>query len=269
MWNGRRVSLVLGGGGMLGLAHLGVLRALRRLEIEPDECIGTSAGSLVCALLAGGMSVEGMISAALSIRRETLLDPQWIRFLTGGSGPPSLYRGRRLHDWVKRLLPRDRFRDLLKPLCVSTTDLVRGESAVWDGASDVPVHDCVVASCSLPGIFPPVRIGSGWYADGGILDVLPVGVAVARGADMILGVYLDSFDASESPLSGIGASLWRAHSIVTRSRMRDCVQRFPGAPIHLIQPSLAGLNLMKWDSLDSVIEAGERAAMESLPRIFG
>src|SRR6185295_1793555 len=88
-----KVSVVLGGGGMKGLAHIGALKALHRHGIIPDEYIGTSVGSYIAALAAGGLHPDRIEDIGLSIRRRDILDYNWLGMLCRPGRAKSLYRG--------------------------------------------------------------------------------------------------------------------------------------------------------------------------------
>lgn len=255
----RRVALVLGGGGMRGLAHVGVLRALLRRGLAPDEYIGTSAGAYVAALAAGGLSPDEIRDIALSIRKQDLLDYDWLGLLWKRGRARSLYRGKALHDFVRRTLPCDRFDDLPHPLYMTAVDLGGAGEVVWGmpGFRDIPIHDCVVASCSLPGIYPPKRIGPYWFVDGGIVDTLPIKVAVYTRADVIVAVHLDSGQLGR-PL-GMASILEQSQTIVSRALVDHNLRTFHGAPLIVVRPRTP-LGLFDFDHPEAAIEAGERAA---------
>lgn len=259
----RRVALVLGGGGMRGLAHVGVLRALLRRGLAPDEYIGTSAGAYVAALAAGGLSPDEIRDIALSIRKQDLLDYDFLGLLWKRGRARSLYRGKALHDFIRRTLPCDRFDDLPHPLYMTSVDLGGAGEVVWGmpGFRDIPIHDCVVASCSLPGIYPPKRIGPYWFVDGGIVDTLPVKVAVYTRAQIIVAVHLDSGQLGR-PL-GMASILEQSQTIVSRALVDHNLRTFQGAPLIVVRPKTP-LGLFDFTHPEQAIEAGERAAENAL-----
>ncbi|HEX7899166.1 MAG TPA: patatin-like phospholipase family protein [Planctomycetota bacterium] len=258
-----RIALVLGGGGMRGLAHVGVLRALLRRGLTPDEYIGTSAGAYVAALAAGGLSPDEIRDIALSIRRQDLLDYDWLGLLWKRGRARSLYRGKALHDFIRRTLPCDRFADLPHPLYMTAIDLGGAGEVVWGmpGFRDIPIHDCVVASCSLPGIYPPKRIGPYSFVDGGIVDTLPIKVAVYTRADLIVAVHLDSGNLGR-PV-GMASILEQSQTIVSRALVDHNLRAFQGAPLIVVRPRTP-LGLFDFEHPEEAIEAGERAAEAAL-----
>ena len=259
-----RIALVLGGGGMRGLAHVGVLRALLRRGLAPAEYIGTSAGAYVAALAAGGLSPTEIRDLALSVRRRDLLDYDWLGLLWKRGRARSLYRGKALHDFVRRTLPCDRFDDLPHPLYMTAVDLCSAREVVWGmpGYRDIPVHDCVVASCSLPGIYPPKRIGPYQFVDGGIVDTLPIKVAVYSRADLIIAVHLDSGEPARPP-RGMAGILEQSQTIISRALVDHNLRTFQGAPLILVRPRTP-LGLFDFVHPEQAMEAGERAAEEAL-----
>lgn len=261
----RHVSVVLSGGGMRGLAHVGVLKVLARHGIVPDSYIGSSVGSLIAGMAAGGMMPEDIQGVALSLRRRDLLDFDWLGLLFRQGRNRSLYRGRALHDLVRRVLPEDSFERLLKPLYVHTVDAYTADELVWGlpGFTEVPVHDAVVASCSIPGVFPPKRIGRHWLVDGCQMDPLPVKVAVHQRATLIIAVYLDSLQkppADQRGREGMISFLDRGQTLLTRTVMNQNLRLFSDAPLVLIEPRVDTFGLFQFNSLEEVVLAGELAA---------
>ena len=262
-------ALVLGGGGMKGLAHVGVLKALHRAGIVPRLFVGTSVGAYVAALAAGGMDLREMEDLALSMRRRDILDYDWLSLLLHQGRARSLYRGKALHDFVRRTLPVDRFDDLPSPLYVTSVDLATSREVVWGmpGYREIPIHDCVVASCSLPGIYPPKKIGPFQFVDGGLVDPLPLKVATYLGADLIVAVYLDPPDRERptDPPKTLGAMLEHSQAVLSRTLVRQSLAvHGHAARILLIQPRVAHHGLFDFDENDSVIRAGELATDEAI-----
>lgn len=269
MLNGKKVTLVLGGGGMKGMAHIGVLRALRAYGIEPDEYVGTSVGSFICSLAAGGMAVDQIEAVGRSIRREDILDSNLLNLVWKRGQARSLYRGKAFHDFVRRTLPVDRFEDLQKPLFMLAANLTRGEEVIWGmpGLTEVPIHDCVVASCALPGIFPPKKIHRYYFVDGSLVDTLPIKVAIYHNAELIIGVYLESLEGGrfkDIPAVGIADVLMQSQSLLSRTLFKHNLRHFQEAPLILIQPRVYGQGMFDFEEIPAMIEEGERAAFEAM-----
>lgn len=180
------VAFVLGGGGILGAHEVGMLRALADLEINPDLILGTSVGAINGAMFAADPSVAGVerlselwldprvsdLSAARVVRRITTL-------ARSGTHLESLELARAR---LAAALPVERIEDLAVPFqCVAAS--IERAAEHWFTAG--PLADVVLASCAVPGILPPVKIGDEHFIDGGIVNSIPVARAVALGAGTI------------------------------------------------------------------------------------
>lgn len=265
MIDGKKVALVLGGGGLRGLAHVGVLKELAHRGIVPDEYVGTSVGSFIAAMAAGGMTAAEIEEVARGVRREDILDYNFWGLLFKRGRAKSMYRGKALHDFIRRTLPVDDFSQLLSPLYIHSVNLDTGQETVWGmpGLTEVPIHDCVVASCAIPGIFPPKRINRFHFVDGSLTDSLPLKVAVYNGAGLIIAVFLDAFNGSNGEAKnglGIPGVLTKAQVILSRTLLELNLNHFKNTPIVLVQPKVSGYGLFGFNDADRLIDAGREAA---------
>lgn len=160
---GKSVGLVLSGGGVRGMAHIGLIKALNEAEVTCSQVSGSSVGALVGALYAGGYSPEEM----LEFFKQTPLFKY--NFFT--LNKPGLFDTEKYYPVLRKYLPRDSFKALTKKLYVTVTNLYTGDEEVFsEGALILPL----LASAALPPVFSPVRIGESLYADGGIMNNFPV-----------------------------------------------------------------------------------------------
>jgi len=151
-----RIALALGSGGLRGIAHVGVLRALAEAEIQPTVYAGSSAGALVAAAAEHDLSLSEMESIVARLHRKSLFRIDLLGLLRYGMGALSLYRSAPLRELCVELFGTSTFQDLRTPLVVSTVD-VQSSAALWWGTAalpDVPVADAVYASCAMPGLLP-------------------------------------------------------------------------------------------------------------------
>jgi NTE family protein len=133
------------------------------------------------------------------------------------------------------------------------------------GLTEIPLHDCVVASCAIPGIFPPKRISRFSFVDGSLVDTLPVKIAVYNRADLIIAVFLECIGSPmDQPLNGLASILGRSQSILSRTLMRLNLDHFNRAPIILIQPDVGAVGMFEFEKAGSLVDEGERAAREVL-----
>ena len=265
-----KVTLVLSGGGLRGLAHIGTLKAVEALGIPVSEYIGTSMGSLICALAAGGMDIEEMEQIALNLKDENILDLRIAHFLRRRLNARSIYDGKRLHGFFEKIIPIDSFKLLYKPMLVNSVELSHGEEIYWgsEGCDNIPVHEAVYGSCALPGIFPPLELDGKYYVDGGVLTNLPVRKARERGADLIIAVNLGlpaTKRMHEMPeQKGIIDILLQSNSITMQRMLQLQLRDFIEYPLILVEPHLPGRRMFDFTETDRSILAGERATLNVL-----
>ena len=184
--SGYRDAFVLSGGGSLGAIQVGALQSLMDAGVRPDVLVGCSVGSLNATFL------------AMDPRRERLddLEKLWLSLNRGDIFPASrrsiaghlvrrdthLYEPHGLRDLVDRLVPTSDIADLAVPVHIVTTDLFSGQPVWWTSGDPRQV---LVASASLPGLFPPVDLGGSLHVDGGVTCPVPVQRAIELGAERI------------------------------------------------------------------------------------
>jgi NTE family protein len=180
---GVRTAYVLGGGGVLGASQVGMVRALAEAGVRPDLVVGTSIGAVNGAFIAADPSVEGaerLTEVWQEVVREGVLWERPVRKAAKiARNPTHLLTHAPLATLLDRYLPVTEFGDLDVPFqCVAAQ--IEESRAVWFDAG--PIRPAVLASCSVPGLFPPVEIAGKHYFDGGLVHSIPVGRAVALGA---------------------------------------------------------------------------------------
>jgi NTE family protein len=266
----RRIALVLGGGGLKGFAHIGVLRALAERGIVPDVYAGTSIGALIGAAHLAGATVDSLAERAEGLKRKDLFRLNHFGMLLDRMRSPSIYLEEPLREMVAGAIPDVKFNELSKPLLVNTVDLDEGARVVWGlpGLEDISVRDAVYSSCALPGFFPPGRVGTRTCIDGGVVDNLPVSVA-AHFADIIIAVDVGSSDASQSARAegqGFATIYMRAATMMMHALQQFPLERWQGPPMVLVRPKVNDANWLSFTDTASNIEQGYRAAMRALER---
>jgi NTE family protein len=266
----RRIALVLGGGGLKGFAHIGVLRALEELGIQPDIYAGTSIGALIGASYLGGTSVSDMASRAEAMRRKDLFRVNHFGMLLDRMRASSIYLEDPLRELCRNAIGEGDFTSLPKRLLVNTVDVDRGARVVWGspGLEKVSVRDAVYASCALPGFFPPGHVGDRTCIDGGVVDNLPVSIS-ARFADMIIAVDVGSSDASQetqADTQGFATLYMRAATMMFHALQQYPLERWYGPPMVLIRPKVNDANWLSFADTSQNIEEGYQAAKRALER---
>jgi len=157
------MGLVLSGGGARSIAHLGVLQGLEDIGIRPKAIAGASAGAVIGALYAAGNSPKEILEAI-----KVTASHGFINKLLSGSG---LFTVAGLTQLFKDTNLPHHFEELTTPLWISATDLLTSKTVTFSSGL---LHQALIGSCAIPGVFMPVHFNGSYLADGGILDNLPV-----------------------------------------------------------------------------------------------
>jgi NTE family protein len=250
-----RVGLALSGGAARGIAHVGVLRVLEEHRIPIDVVAGTSAGSLVAAALAAGMTVAEIERLARSLRWRDVGRMTLSRL--------GIQSNSRMEEFARARLPITRFEDLKMPLAVVATDLHNGSAVVMCGEGDVAF--AIRASCALPGWYVPVTDERGrQLVDGGLVANIPTAAARSIGADIVIAVDVNTEGAKfvGPPHSVLGVIL-QAMLVIQRTA---AIHQLQDADV-VIRPRVGHL---RWDEVtraDEFISAGCEAARATIERI--
>jgi len=265
-----RISLVLGGGGLKGFAHIGAIRALEERGIRPALVAGTSIGALIAAAYAGGMSVDEMERRALALKKRDLFRIDHFHMVMMQMLSPSLYLAGPLERLVRGTVPPGTFRDVALPLLVNTVDLERATPVVWGlpGLQDVSVAEAVYASCALPGFYPPRVIDGRTCADGGVIDNLPAAIA-SYGMHAVICIDVGSTSLVEARNirdKGFAAIYARAAQAMMRTLQLGSLRLWAGPPLLLVRPEVWSYDWFAFDNTPQMIEAGHRAMHDALDR---
>lgn len=194
-----KIAFVGSGGAARGLAHLGVLKACEELGIVPEIFVGASAGALVGATYGQDVPLDVLLDGYRLPWRRRHEGPRL--HLSAFLGLPSLrdltdpgyllsgmFSMEKLERYLAKHLPINDFRRLPNQVFVTAVDLDNGQRTVFGPGYEesVPVSQAVAASCAIPGLFRPFRIGDRYFLDGEIARTLSADVAVAAGADVVI-----------------------------------------------------------------------------------
>ena len=248
-----RIALVLGSGGVRGMAHVGVLEELENAKIPFDLIVGCSAGSFVGALYADCPNAAQIKHAVGNLRSSTLLDISLWQARFGLSQGGALKRTLNCH------LQARTFEELKVPLVIVATDLNSGE-LVPLGSGDL--IKSVQASCAIPLVFVPVEINGRTFVDGGCINPVPICVARDLGAEIVIAVDLRELLNSTFPTNLIGVAR-RSTEIAFLWQNETCCRDVDV----LIRPKLADVGTFDDSRLTQLYEAGKLAAREAIPKI--
>lgn len=248
-----RVALVLGGGGVRGMAHVGVIEELEKAGVCFDLIVGCSAGSIVGALYADCPCSEHIKEAVSKIKSNSILDINIWECRYG------LSQGRSLHKVICEYLDAETFEELQVPLVVVASDLYSGE-LVPIGSGDL--EKAVQASCSIPFLFVPQEHLGRILVDGGVINPVPVQVAKDLGAEIVIAVDLCELLPTTFP-TNLFQIATRSAEIAFTWQNQTCTK---GADV-IIRPKMCGVGTFNDCMKPLLYEAGKEAAREALPRI--
>jgi NTE family protein len=263
-----RTILVLGGGGMKGIAHIGVWKALEDDGVRPDAIIGTSIGALIGGCLAVGMGWRELAEIARALTRDDIVSINKRAVWLGGVREASVFEGPHFLEYIRRMLPAKEFSQVKVPLRINAVSLVSGKE-VWFGTGarqDVPLAEAVYASCALPIYFPPLNVEDDYLVDGGVLDVLPVKRATEWGAERIIAVDVGSDLLPPDPGffdRGMIAIHDRVLNIHLEEQRKRCLEGVT-TPTLYIRPKIGHLHAFDFDRTQFFMEEGYRAAREAI-----
>ncbi len=259
----RRHALVLGGGGMKGLAHVGALRALDERGWAPAVVVGTSIGSLLGAAWAVGLTTAEISDVALSLERADVFSIARREMALRRLRAPGIYRAEPLEEVVRGFVGDLTFRELQRPLIVASVDINSGMQVFWGlpGLQDASVADAVFASCALPGFFPPRVIGGRHYVDGALADNLPVRLAATRDVDGVIAVDVGSSSVLRAEIQeqGFAAVFARATEIVFQQLLETRLAAWTSPPLLLVQPRVEHVPMFSFEHTRALIDEGYRA----------
>jgi NTE family protein len=281
-WTGKKVGLALGGGGVRGFSHIGVLKVLEEEGIGIDLIAGTSAGALIGGAYASGQSpsdIQAKIdtylhspefdaskikSIGLSFSREEKnifrKARQFVmnRFLfVQAFFKPSLVPFHDFQSLIDYFLPDIDIRATRIPFHVVSTDLITGKKIVFSAG---PLRKTVLASCSVPGAVAPVRHGEWLLADGGVTSIVPVHAAREAGADVVIAVEVDRDLETRARIETAKDVVFRAGEITANALEAS---ELAAADV-VIRPQVGDLHWMDFNRATHLVKAGEEAARESL-----
>ncbi|MFI5209101.1 MAG: patatin-like phospholipase family protein [Gemmatimonadales bacterium] len=267
-----RVTLVLSGGGAKASADLGAARAMAEAGLVPTRYVGTSMGAVMGALLAAGLT-PAEAQARLESGGGSSIGRPALGSLLRGVFARSVLRGDQVLEFLDHLLPVRSFGELKVPLTVTTVDLDSGALLLLgDGGLDLPLATALAASCALPIYFPPVEINGRRYGDGGLRAVLPLEVAAAWPADLVVAVDTGSgYDEAAAP-GPRAPALLAAHDDATRILMAEQTRSAlaiwratPGRPrLVYVRPPVERGATFRADQIRRYAEAGYVAARAAL-----
>jgi len=251
-----KIALVLGGGAARGFAHVGVIRALEQEKIPIDMVVGTSVGSLIGAIYASDVNSFDLEWTAFQLEKEDIFDFGVLNAVTG----MGFAKGDKLEAWVKGHIKTTNIEQMKIPFAAVAADLNWGYKVVLDKGS---VARAIRASAAIPGVFQPVQHQGKILVDGGVVDNIPISVAKAKGADLVIAVDISSNLGNPNITNLLGVSLQATNIMFALN-----VEQSKKAADVLIAPAGIGdVGMLDFTQKKRCMQAGIDAAKEAMPRI--
>ncbi|MCF8051138.1 MAG: patatin-like phospholipase family protein [Desulfobacterales bacterium] len=244
----KKIGLALGGGAILGAAHIGVLGALEERNIKISSISGTSIGAFIAALYAFGVSPQEI--------ETKVADLNWLDAAGFSISKYGLLSNEKLGEALKDTLGDVQFKDAKIPLAVVATDIGACKKVILKEGN---VAEAVMASACIPGIFIPVEINGRLLVDGGLIENVPISPLKEMGEEMILGVDLNAkrkYQKPEDIIDVLANALDLAIDNATRLQTQE-------ADI-LIAPELSAYNRADVEKIHDLIKEGYDAAQAIL-----
>jgi NTE family protein len=246
-----KVALVLGAGASRGFTHIGAIKILEANRVPIHMVVGTSAGSFVGCLYAYGFNAFQLQSLSFSIEKGDIID------LTVPDN--GFIKGEKLESYVNHMVNNTPIEKLRIPFHAVATDIRSGkEIAFASGNTGMAVR----ASCAIPGIFQPVKIGEKYYVDGGLVSPVAVDYARKMGADIVIAVDISTGTDNPPPQTTM-ETIMQSVSIMYSKISQNQIAR---ADI-VIRPKVSHIGSTDFSKRHEAVLEGERAALEAMPQI--
>lgn len=251
-----KIALVLGGGAARGFAHVGVIRALEQEKIPIDMVVGTSVGGLIGAIYAADVSSFDLEWTAFQLEKDDLFDFGVMNAVTG----MGFAKGDKLEAWVKSHIKTTNIENLKIPFAAVATDLNWGYKVVLDHG---PVARAIRASAAIPGVFQPVQHQGKILVDGGVVDNIPISVAKAKGADIVIAVDISGNLGNTNITNLLGVSL-QATNIMFALNVE---QSKKNADILIAPAGIGDIGMLDFTQKKRCMQAGIEATKQAMPAI--
>jgi len=289
-----KVGIALSGGGLRGVAHIGILKVLIEQNIPIDLIAGTSAGSIIAAFYALGYSPHYMEKIAKQLHQKQLFDSNFNltallwntaldfllrRFSIWSLLPRGLIKGNRLEYYFNTQFRGKKIKETKLPLAIMATDIHTGETIVFASPHvkidtlklhhtvmmhDVSLAEAVRASTAIPGIFLPKTLSGRWLVDGGLQNNLPTAILRLMGADIVIGIDLGYAGERRDYIDNISEIIIQSFEVMNRE---ITVCKAEQTADLIIYPKIYDVGLTQVSRIPEVIRRGEEAAFNYLPAI--
>ena len=243
-------GLVLSGGGVRGIAHIGAIKALEENNIHPNYIAGTSAGAVVGVLYASGCGWKEILNFFNELELFTINKY--------AINKPGFIDSEKFYQNFKPYLPLDDFKMLSKKLFITATNLLDGTLKVF---SEGELIKPILASAAFPGVFTPVKINNTYYIDGGTINNFPVEL-ISMHCNQIIGVYVNPFEE-------VGNEYFKHSYTILERALRiksanDSFSKFKACDLLIAPKELGNYSTFYMKHINEIFNLGYKAAIETL-----
>lgn len=242
-----KIGIALGGGGIRGFAHLGVLKVLKKQGIPINMVAGSSAGAIAASLVAVGADLDTVEQVLLSLNLKKLMNV--------GLHRTGFVDGNNLVETVRLLTKNKNIEDADIGLRIIATDLIKREIVEFDRGN---IAEAVRASVAIPGIFTPVKRDGRVLVDGCVLNHCPDDVVKKMGADVVLAVDLEAAVSKEP--ANVFEVVLRSWELMSRGRLQSYADM-------VIYPIMEPVGQLDFSRCIDCLRMGEQAAESKVTEI--
>ncbi len=246
------IGLVLSGGGIRGVAHIGAIKALEEYGIYPTHISGVSAGAIVGSLYAYGYNWSEIL---LFFKNIKIFDISKYAL-----GKPGFIDAEKFYPEFSNLIRKDDFSALQKSLFITATDILNGNLTTFNSGELIKP---ILASAAFPGVFAPVKIDDSYYIDGGAINNFPV-QSLKPDCDMIIGVYVNGYQKITI------RDLKHSYNVVERAfklkSVHEDYTKFKDCDLVILPKQLDNFGTFETKHLKKIFKIGYEATKEALDR---
>lgn len=267
-----RLSIVIGSGGVLCAASLGLSKALRREALTPGMAVGCSGGSIYAAIIALGIDPEEAQRLTLNLFTSDVFEGYTSNLKSALTGETrfnelsSLIDDNVMYERLRMVFSDKTFEDTIFPLHIVATDLYTGDRVVLSSGK---ILDAIRASIAIPMIFSPWKVGDQLLVDGAVCDPLPIDVAIQQGSDVIAAVGFEM--PTRKRMNSYTAVTTHFNSLYMNNILKSTFAFYNAVHHAEIIPILPNfdkpIGTFDTGQIPYIIEQGERAAEEHIPYI--
>ncbi|MEZ4841869.1 MAG: patatin-like phospholipase family protein [Flavobacteriaceae bacterium] len=249
----KKIGMVLSGGGVRAIAHIGFIQVLLENNIIPTQVSGTSAGALVSALYANGYTPEEM----LNFFKETPI----LKLSLYAYGKPGIMDSEKYIDYFKKFFKNDSFESLTYQLTVTATNLIEGKLEFFNKGELIKP---LIASSALPPVFSPIEINGNLYCDGGVLNNFPV-EPLKKECSQIIGSFVNP--VTKINKTEINSSLKLLYRVYHIGLDADNYSKFNKCNYMFLPPNIKNIGVLDSKSIEKAYKMGYEYAKKEEKKI--